>query len=547
MRACIGILLFSNTAIDNPDLVSILYSLFHQRLQAIISSASSDVLQCGAIGLEKESLRVSKSGTLAQTAHPEYLGSALTNPYITTDYSEALLEFITPPCADVSEAMDFLRDTQQFVYAGLGDELLWSASMPCVVAGETSIPLAKYGSSNLGQMKTVYRRGLGHRYGRVMQVIAGVHYNYSFKDEFWTAYQAVEKNTDSLQDFISSGYFDALRNLQRYGWLVSYLFGASPAICKSFLNGQQTKLQEYNENSFYEPYATSLRLGEIGYRNSRESEVGITANYNSLHEYVDCLRCAIETSYPGYEEIGLIDNGVYQQLNNNILQIENEYYSSVRPKQILQGLEKPVNALRDRGVQYLELRSLDVSPFDPLGVNEKQLRFIQVFIVFCCLQESPAFDAAERKMIDANLLLTAHRGREPGLKLDTPKGKKELKLWATELVEQLLPLARVLDSSNQNNHFYDACMAQLELIEDAEKTPSASILRLMKENDEGFFHFSKRMSDKHHEYFNQLSDNAEKHAFYQQASEDSFKQQKTIENSDNQNFKEFLADYFSQS
>ena len=524
-----------------------MYSKFHQRLSALQSAASADIFQCGAIGLEKESLRVSKAGTLAQSAHPEYLGSALTNPYITTDYSEALLEFITPPCADVSDAMDFLRDTQQFVYAGLDDELLWSASMPCVVAGETSIPLAKYGSSNLGQMKTVYRRGLGHRYGRVMQVIAGVHYNYSFKDAFWATYQKVEKNTDGLQDFISSGYFDALRNLQRYGWLVSYLFGASPAICKSFLNGQQTTLQEYNENSFYEPYATSLRLGEIGYRNSKESETGITANYNSLQEYIETLRCAIDTQCPEYAKINLKVDGVYQQLNTNILQIENEYYSSVRPKQILQGLEKPVNALRDRGVQYLELRSVDVNPFDPLGVNEQQLRFLQVFIIFCCLQESPAFDSAERKMIDENLLLTAHRGREPGLQLDTPEGKIELKVWAHDLVEQMLPLASVLDQPNEDSLFYDACVAQLELIEDAEKTPSARILHLMNENDEGFFHFSKRMSDIHHEYFNNLAVNQQKKSFYRQASEDSLKKQETIEASDHQSFEVFLSQYFSQN
>lgn len=511
------------------------------------TAASADIFQCGGIGLEKESLRVSKGGVLAQTPHPELLGSALTNPYITTDYSEALLEFITPPFTDVCDALDFLRDTQQFVYDNLEDELLWSTSMPCVVAGETSIPLAKYGPSNLGQMKTVYRRGLGHRYGRVMQVIAGVHYNYSFKDEFWQHYQAIEKDKGSSQDFISSGYFDALRNLQRYGWLIPYLFGASPAICKSFLNGQETNLQEYNENSYFEPYATSLRLGEIGYRNSRESEVGVTANYNSLSEYIETLRCAIETPYAGYEEIGKEVDGVYQQLNTNILQIENEYYSSVRPKQILQGLEKPVNALRDRGVQYLELRSVDVNPFDPLGVSEQQLRFIQLFIIFCCLQESPAFDADERKMIDANLLVTAHKGREPGVKLQTPNGERELTNWADELVNQLLPLADILDEKHEKAPYRTACEAQLELIDDAEKTPSAIILRMMDENNEGFYHFSKRMSDIHHQYFNELSVDTEKKRFYQEATEDSLSKQQSIEDADKQSFESFLNGYFNQN
>lgn len=523
-----------------------MYSKFHQRLNALISASSSEILQCGGIGLEKESLRVSDAGTLSQKPHPEVLGSALTHPYITTDYSEALLEFITPPFNDVLDSMNFLRDTQQFVYSQLDEELLWSASMPCVVAGETSIPLAKYGSSNLGQMKTVYRRGLGHRYGRVMQVIAGVHYNYSFKDVFWTVYQSIEKSTLKPQDFISAGYFDALRNLQRYGWLISYLFGASPAICKSFLNGQQTTLQEFNENSFYEPYATSLRLGEIGYRNSRESEAGITANYNSLEEYIDCLRCAIETPYPGYEDIGLKVDGVYQQLNTNILQIENEYYSSVRPKQILKGLEKPVNALRDRGVRYLELRSLDVNPFNPLGVNEDEMRFVQLFIIFCCLQDSPAFDADERKMIDANLLLTAHRGREPGLLLDTPGGKKELKSWASEIMEQLLSLADVLDKDRPVSIYRNACERQIELVKDADLTPSAKILNVMRKEGIGFYHFSKLMSDQHHEYFNQLPVQNEKQLQYQRYAAESLEKQLKLESEPQPDFDEFLRQYFSQ-
>lgn len=527
-------------------MASILYSKFHQRLSALVAAAPADIFQCGGIGLEKESLRVSKAGTLAQTPHPPVLGSALTNPYITTDYSEALLEFITPPFTDVSKAVDFLRDTQQFVYSNLDDELLWSASMPCVVAGETSIPLAKYGSSNPGQMKTVYRRGLGHRYGRVMQVIAGVHYNYSFKDSFWQHYQKLENDNATHQDFISEKYFDTLRNLQRYGWVIPYLFGASPAICKSFLNDQATTLDEYNENTFYEPYATSLRLGEIGYRNSRESEVGVTANYNSLQEYTDCLRCAIQTPYSGYDEIGIVKDGVYQQLNTNILQIENEYYSSVRPKQILQGLEKPVNALRDRGVQYLELRSVDISPFDPTGVNESQLRFIQAFIIFCCLQDSPAINEAERKMIDENLLATAHRGREPGLKLQTPAGEKVLADWGREVVEQVLAVADVLDQGFADQRYRDACLLQMELFADAEKTPSARILNTMDEKRVGFYHFSKQMSDLHHEYFNQLNVSDEKTDFYRQAAVDSLCKQSELEATEQVEFSQFLDQYFSQ-
>ncbi|MBA1330237.1 glutamate--cysteine ligase, partial [Candidatus Endoriftia persephone str. Guaymas] len=176
---------------------------------------------------------------IAQSAHPEALGAPLTHPYITTDYSEALTEFITPPLQQRDAVLEFLRDAQKFVYDRLeGDEILWATSMPCVVEGGCTIPIARYGSSNAGLMKTVYRRGLGHRYGRVMQVIAGVHFNYSLPEAFWPGYQTLEGGKGDLQGFISEAYFGLIRNLQRFGWLVPYLFGASPAICKSFLGGR---------------------------------------------------------------------------------------------------------------------------------------------------------------------------------------------------------------------------------------------------------------------------------------------------------------------
>ena len=273
--------------------------------------------------------------------------------------------------------------------------------MPCVVEGETSIPLAQYGSSNAAQMKTAYRRGLGLRYGRSMQVIAGVHFNYSFSNEFWRMYQSLNNNSDELQDFISEQYMGLVRNLLRYGWLVPYLFGASPAVCKSFLLGKKTMLQEFNSNTYYEPYATSLRLGDIGYQNSKEKLTGIKASYDSLDAYVDSLQCAINTPYTGYEAFGIKVDGVYQQLNANILQIENEYYSSVRPKQIVQGNEMPSIALHKRGIAYIELRSLDVNAFDPHGINSEQLYFLEVFMLFCLLQESPVLTESEIYAIDA--------------------------------------------------------------------------------------------------------------------------------------------------
>jgi glutamate--cysteine ligase len=369
------------------------------------------------VGLEKESLRVNSEGKIAQTPHPQSLGSALTHPYITTDYSEALLEFITPPFHAIGEALDFLRDLQQYVYNRLDKEVLWATSMPCVVAGESSIPIAAYGSSNAGMMKTIYRRGLGYRYGRAMQVIAGVHFNYSYSDAFWQALQQLEGDDQPLQEYISERYFDLLRNLLRIGWLIPYLFGASPAVCKSFLNGKASNLDSFDDYTFYEPYATSLRMGDIGYQNNKENETGIKANYSSLDAYVDSLTRAISTPCPEYQRIGVKVDGEYRQLNANILQIENEYYSTVRPKQLLRGNEKPSLALRQRGVRYIELRSLDINAFDPLGINEAQLHFLEALLLYCLFADSPPISAVERVEIDQNEMRVAHRGREPGLNL----------------------------------------------------------------------------------------------------------------------------------
>ena len=258
-----------------------MYSKLRQRLDRLVGLGHSHLLRNSAIGVEKESLRVNREGGIAHTPHPPALGSALTHPYITTDYSEALMEFITPPFHEIRPALDFLRDAQQFVYQRLGDEHLWATSMPCVVAGETSIPIARYGSSNAGRMKHIYRVGLGYRYGRVMQVIAGVHFNYSYPPEFWSVYSELEGNRLPMQDYIAESYIALIRNLQRFGWLIPYLFGASPAICKSFLGGAPTTLKEFNENTYYEPYATSLRMGDIGYQNNKENEHGIKASYDN--------------------------------------------------------------------------------------------------------------------------------------------------------------------------------------------------------------------------------------------------------------------------
>lgn len=380
-----------------------------------------------------------------------------------------------------------------------------------------------------------------------MQVIAGVHFNYSIPEEFWPVYQQMEGDSGDLQAFISERYFDLIRNLLRFGWLVPYLFGASPAVCKSFLAGQETDLAEFNENTYYEPYATSLRMGDFGYQNNKEKASGVSANYDSLQTYVESLTEAISTPCPAYEKMGICVDGEYQQLNANILQIENEYYSTVRPKQILNGHEKPTLALLKRGVRYVELRSLDVNAFDPLGINQTQANFLEIFMIFCLLHESKSFSPQEKVEIDDNELITAHRGREPGCMLMANGQERPLKEWALELFDNMRSVTDLLDFAQDDHPYQDSLDILRERVLEPELTPSARMLAVMLEKGEGFFHFAKRMSLQHQEYFRQLTLTNEKRVEFTDWAVRSHEKLKEINELVEPDFGKFLADYFAQS
>lgn len=519
--------------------------LLAARLSRIGQGEGVATLAGNRFGLEKEGLRVGPGGTVAATPHPPGLGSALAHPYITTDFSEALLELITPPTGEVAETLAWLADLHGFVHRHLGSELLWGTSMPCQLAGSGSIPLAVYGSSNAARMKTAYRRGLGNRYGRLMQAIAGVHFNFSFGDGFWTLYQELEGDTAEPQHFRSESYMAMIRNLQRFGWLVPYLFGASPAVCRGFLQGRETDLIPFDADTLYAPHATSLRMGDIGYQNRQTEGTGMKASYDSLDSYIRSLTWAIETPCPYYEDIEVKVGDRYEQLNANVLQIENEYYSTIRPKQITQWLEKPTLALRRRGVRYCELRSLDVNLFNPLGVAEEDLHFLEAFMLFCLLWESPRINARERKAIDRNQVLAAHRGREPGLLLERDGGGVELGAWAGDLLAAMEPVAGLMDGQRGG-----ACGASLKTqqakVADPDLTPSARLLAEMRASGEGFQDYARRLSEAHGRQWRAHSLDPEREAELLRLVDESKRRQAQIEAADDVDFDTFLARYFAQ-
>lgn len=517
------------------------------RLARLAGEADIQMLHQGKFGLEKESLRVAAGGGIALTPHPRVLGSALTHPDITTDYSEALMEFITPPLGSVGQALEYLADLQAYVSRHLDHEILWATSMPCVLSGGKNIPIAQYGSSNAGRMKHLYRVGLGHRYGRVMQVIAGVHFNWSFAEDLWPAYRLIEGRVQGLRDFRDQRYMAQIRNLQRYGWLVPYLFGASPAVCKSFFLGKATNLPSFDETTYYAPHATSLRMGDIGYQNSREEGLGIKACYDDVQCYADSLLKATMTPAESWQAIGVKSGDEYRQLSTHILQIENEYYSTVRPKQVLEWMEKPSLALKKRGIRYIELRSLDVNAYHPLGLDETQGRFLEIFLLFCMLADSPFIDGLERREIDRNLLDVAHRGREPRLTLEHRGVRLPMRAWALEILESMLPVCEVLDAIEGGAWFEDAIDDQIAKVRAPELTPSGKMLDEMRDKGEGFYQFARRLSNQHQRYFLERKLSAEKIADLDAKAEKSLAEQARLEAEPQADFDRFLADYFAQT
>ena len=518
--------------------------LVKKRIQRLATDGPDGLLAGGLKGVEKESLRVSPDGTLADTPHPRALGSAMTNRFITTDFSEALLEFVTPAMSTTWETLRVLCEIHQFTYERIGDELLWVSSMPCKMTGDDDIPLARYGTSNVGTMKTVYRRGLGYRYGRKMQTIAGVHFNYSLPDGFWPWYQETEQSPLEIDSFRSEAYMGLVRNFRRFGWLVLYLFGASPALCRSFIGNSETHLERFNEHTYFMPHATSLRMSDLGYTNSTQARLRISAN--SLSDYIRDLSRAICTPETDYEKIGVKVDGEYRQLSANQLQIENEYYNPIRPKRVARSGERPTAALQRGGVEYVEIRSLDLNLFDPAGVNQNAMRFMEAFIIYCLLHDSPAMGDRELQEVAINHGRTATAGRQPGFMLEKDGGKVLLRDWAREIVSDVAEIARLIDAGEGGDAYTQAVSLQAELVEDADKTPSARVLESMTGQYGSFFEFAMNAARGHKDYFAEIEPLSEDRlAVYEAEASQSLERQAEIERADRIGFDEYLANYYS--
>jgi glutamate--cysteine ligase len=481
-------------------------------------------------GIEKESLRVAPNGALAITPHPPELGSALTHPNITTDFSESQLELITGTHADAEACLHELTEIHQYVYhvlARRGDEMLWVASMPCVLPGDENIPLGNYGTSNVGRAKSVYRMGLGHRYGRRMQTICGIHYNWS------------------LPGLSNDDYFALIRNFRRHSFLLLVLFGASPAVCSSFVAGREHQLERLNDHTLYLPHATSLRMGRLGYQS--DAQAALRVSYNCLDSYAASLHDAMTRPYPAYEAIGLRNpGGEYNQLATSLLQIENEFYGTIRPKRVIRPGERPLHALRERGVEYVEVRCMDLDPFERVGIGPQTMRFLDVFLLHCLLTPSPPDTPDEIAALGRNQQRAAARGREPGLRLERGGDEVLLTDWGTQLLEQCAPIAAALDEAAGGKWHRDALAAARAALLDPDTLPSARVLQAMSQQYGcAHVHFGRAQSERARAALLALPFPSEVEARYQRRARESIEAQRRVEESDTMPFEVYRETYLS--
>ena len=516
---------------------------FQQRL-TLLGQHPQSLIGFGR-GIEREALRVDAEGRLSQAGHPYAFGSALTHRSITTDYAESLLEFITPVAKSVDQLFDYLNDIHHFAAKNLeNSETLWPISMPCFVEDEDKIELAQYGSSNVGLMKTAYRQGLKNRYGSMMQVISGVHYNFSLPAPFWKTWSNLQGSKLTESEAQSAGYLGLIRNYFRYGWVIPFLFGASPALCSSFIQSKESplKFKKVGKGTIYLPYATSLRLSDLGYTNSSQSSLNIC--YNNLDNYLASVANALHKKAPEFKDLGTKKDGKYIQLNDNVLQIENELYASIRPKRVQTSDETPSQALANRGIEYIEIRSLDVNPFAKVGITEEQVNFLDLFLTWCAIIPSDELSEKQSSQLTGNLNKIVLEGRKPDLTLQIDGTEQTVAQWGEVITTELKALAAVLDKSKNSPRYQQAIDHIAPRFGQPELTSSARILQKIIDKDTDNGPLALRLSKVYKQQLKTQGYKIWSDDYFEQEKLDSLNKQRKIEGADNISFDDYLSHYF---
>ncbi len=496
-------------------------------------------------GVEKEGLRVEPDGSLALTPHPPGLGAALTHPHITTDFSESQLELITGVHTTAEACVAELTELHQIVYRNLGEEIVWCASMPCRLPADDEIPLGRFGSSNVGRMKHVYRQGLAQRYGRRMQTISGIHYNFSLPEDAWPLLQQAEGDRGPADLFQDRGYFALIRNFRRHSWLLLLLLGASPAVCGTFVRDRPHQLERWDGGTYFAPHGTSLRMGPLGYQSDAQAALGVS--FNDLRGYAESLNRGLTTVYPPYAAIGLRDGDGYRQLATTLLQIENEFYGTIRPKRRIRRGERALRALGERGVEYVEVRCIDVNPYHPAGITAADMKLIDVFLLHCLLSDSPPDSPAEIAAMGLNQHQVAARGRDPDVRLERCGEFITPAAWGGELLRECAPIAAALDDAHGGSAYRDVLAAATAALGDYASLPSAQTLHDVEDyHDRSFPEFALHHSQRHRDELLALPLAPEVEARYAGMAAESIATQQRVEAADDEPFEAYRERYLGQ-
>lgn len=436
------------------------------------------LLKGGNFGLELESQRVTADGKLALTPHPEVFGDKSVHPTITTDFSESQIEMITPVFRSPEEALESLGSIRREVVQGIGGELLWPLSMPPRLPAEEMIPIARFPGTEEGKRKEAYRNGLALRYGKKMQMISGIHYNFSFSDEMIGFLHSRLGQGKERRAFADELYFSLARNFLRHRWLLIYLFGASPVCDPTYdpvIRKELAVIQQCcpcckDHMEDYIRYATSLRVSRFGYANPAQGK--FTVFYNNLDEYAKKLEKMTGTA---------------------VLQSESEFYSSIRLKQNAAKGETQLDAMKKRGVKYVEVRILDLDPFEASGTSLRQLRFLQVFLLYCALEGSRRLNDGELADVNSNHHMTALFGRKTDLLLNDGNGEKiRLKELGAGIFELLRAVAALMDGQDGDGEYLGCVEQEARKLNDFALLPSSKIIREIQKNRESFLSFGIR-------------------------------------------------------
>ena len=397
-------------------------------------------------GIEKESLRVNKKGFISGQSHPKGLGSSFTNPSITTDFAEALIEIVTPVYTDINKLYKRLESFHVFINKNLeNNETLWPYSMPPKIKTESEINIATYGDTNMGKLKHIYRKGLAIRYGKTMQCVSGIHYNFSLSDESLKKFLGISNQEDK-----SKAYLGLIRNFKRLFWFVLLEFGNSALVDKTFVSGRNNDLEELNSSDLFQKNATSLRMSDIGYQS--QAQKNLDFKYNDLASFLDELKTGIIMPHPEFQKLGLQDEkGEYQQISDGILQIENELYDCIRPKRAGKSGQRPYQLLKDKGIQYVEVRGIDLNPSSLLGITEDQIRVLDMLLIYCIVNDSPEMTDEEKLIIEKTDITTIKYGREGSSKINYMNSEVSISQARDHLVENLLLLANEMDDQEYAN------------------------------------------------------------------------------------------------